>query len=398
MQQLALSWLVYRLTNSVFLLGLVGFSSQIPVFLVGPLAGVLVDRHNRRRILIGTQTLSMILAFVMAFLVLTNKVTVWGVIVVSLSLGLVNSADMPARQTFVLDMVEKREDLGNAIALNSSLFNVARLVGPSIAGILISIVGEGVCFLLNGISFLAVIICLLAMRVRPQTLKIQETHILQELREGFHYAFGFAPIRYIILLLALVSLVGMPYAVLMPVFAKEILHGGPNTLGFLMAAAGTGALVGAIYLASRKSVRGLGRIVAIAASIFGIGLIAFSFSRQLALSLILMMFTGFGMIVEMASSNTILQTITDDNKRGRVMSFYVMAFAGMAPFGSLLAGSMASKIGAPNTLLIGGVCCVLGALLFARGFWSLRGVVYDIYIKKGVISGKDLGIDVTEPR
>jgi MFS family permease len=334
----------------------------------------------------------------MAFLVLTNKVTVWGIIVVSLSLGLVNSADMPARQTFVLDMVEKREDLGNAIALNSSLFNVARLVGPSIAGILISIVGEGVCFLLNGISFLAVIICLLAMRVRPQTLKIQETHILQELREGFHYAFGFAPIRYIILLLALVSLVGMPYAVLMPVFAKEILHGGPNTLGFLMAAAGTGALVGAIYLASRKSVRGLGRIVAIAASIFGIGLIAFSFSRQLALSLILMMFTGFGMIVEMASSNTILQTITDDNKRGRVMSFYVMAFAGMAPFGSLLAGSMASKIGAPNTLLIGGVCCVLGALLFARGFWSLRGVVYDIYIKKGVISGKDLGIDVTEPR
>jgi MFS family permease len=184
----------------------------------------------------------------------------------------------------------------------------------------------------------------------------------------------------------------------MPVFAKEILHGGPNTLGFLMAAAGTGALVGAIYLASRKSVRGLGRIVAIAASIFGIGLIAFSFSRQLALSLILMMFTGFGMIVEMASSNTILQTITDDNKRGRVMSFYVMAFAGMAPFGSLLAGSMASKIGAPNTLLIGGVCCVLGALLFARGFWSLRGVVYDIYIKKGVISGKDLGIDVIEPR
>jgi MFS family permease len=385
MQTIAMSWLVYRLTGSAFLLGVVGFSSMFPVFIFAALAGVFIDRHNRHRILLLTQSLAMIQAFTLAALVLTNTITVWAIIVLSAFLGIINSIDMPARQTFVLEMVDRKEDLGNAIALNSSLFNAARLIGPSIGGVLIAAAGEGMCFLINGFSFLSVIFCLLAMRITPGKEEIRETHILRELKEGFSYVFGFAPIRYLILLLALVSLVGMPYTVLMPIFAKEILQGGANTLGFLMAASGTGALIGTIYLASRKSLLGLGRFVVAGAGIFGSGLILFSFSRFLALSIFLMMLTGFGMIVQMASSNTILQTISDDDKRGRVMSFYAMAFAGIAPFGSLLAGALASHIGAPDTLLIGGISCIVASVFAFTKLRSLRDDVHSVYAKKRLI-------------
>jgi MFS family permease len=297
---------------------------------------------------------------------------------------MVNAFDAPARQAFVVEMVEKREDLPNAIALNSFLFNGARLVGPSIGGILISIVGEGTCFLLNGLSFFAVIIALWAMRITAKKVA-QKAQIARGLREGFEYAFGFAPIRFILLFLGLISLAGMPYMILMPIFAKDILHGGPQTLGFLMAATGTGAVAGALFLASRKSVLGLGRVIVIASGVFGTGLIAFSLSHVLWLSLLMLVLTGLGMMVQMASSNTILQTIVEDDKRGRVMSFYTMSFMGVAPFGSLLAGSLAEAIGAPNTVRIAGISCLLGSYLFARRLPLLRGMIRPIYLKKGII-------------
>ena len=385
MQQIAMSWLVYRLTNSAFLLGMAGFLGLIPTFLLAPFSGLLSDRLNRHRILVITQTLAMIQAFILAILDLTGMIDVWHLIILILFLGFVNAFDAPARQAFVVDMVEKKEDLSNAIALNSFLFNGARLVGPSIGGIVISILGEGLCFLLNGLSFLAVIVALLAMKTTFKKKEIQRTRVWHGLKEGFTYAFGFAPIRFILFLLGLVSLVGMPYTVLMPIFAKDILHGGPHTLGFLMAASGMGAVAGAIFLASRKSVLGLGRIIVAASIIFGSGLITFSLSHVLWLSLFLLVFTGFGMMVQMASSNTILQTIVEDDKRGRVMSFFTMSFMGMAPFGSLLAGSLASKIGAPNTLIIGGVLCILGSFMFAKKLPLIREMVRPIYLKKSII-------------
>ena len=393
MQQIAVSWLVYRMTNSAFMLGVVGFAGQIPTSLLAPVAGVCADRLNRHRILIVTQTLAMIQALMLALLVLTRTVTVWQIITLSVFLGLVNAFDMPVRQAFIVDMIERREDLGNAIALNSTIFNGARLLGPSIAGLLIASLGEGLCFLLNGISYVAVIGALSAMRMAPRTRAVRRTDMVQELREAFSYAFGFAPIRSILLLLGLVSLIGMPYTTLMPVFAKDVFHGGAHTLGFLVGASGIGALVGTMYLASRASVRGLGRLIAISASIFGVGLIAFSLSRVLWFSLLLMLLTGFGMVVHFASGNTVLQTIVDDDKRGRVMSLFTMAVMGAAPFGSLLAGALASQIGAPATLLLCGICCVSGSLLFTRVLPSLREMVRPIYVRKGIIPEVVSGVE-----
>ena len=386
MQQIAMNWLVYRLTQSALLLGVVGFTSLIPTFLLASLAGVLADRWNRHRVLVITQTLSMIQAMILAFLVLTGTIAVWHIIFLSLSLGLINALDIPTRQSFVVDMIEKREDLGNAIALNSSIVNGARLVGPSVAGLLIATLGEGMCFLLNGLSFIAVIVALLAMKITPKKREIQNSEVIQGLKEGFSYAFGFAPIRSVLLLLALVSLMGMPYTVLMPIFAEKILHGGPKTLGFLLGATGVGAIAGSIYLASRKSVLGLGKIIIISSNVFGIGLIGFSLSRLFWLSLLMMVLTGFGMMAQMASSNTVLQTIVEEDKRGRVMSFYTMAFMGMVPFGSLLAGSLAHRIGAPNTVMMGGIACILGAGLFAKKLPTLRKITRPIYVEKGIIS------------
>ncbi|MEI9478371.1 MAG: MFS transporter [Deltaproteobacteria bacterium] len=385
MQQIAINWLVYRLTGSALLLGVVGFSSRIPTFVFSPLAGVLVDRWNRHRILVVTQILSMIQALILALLVLTDTILVWHIISLSIGLGLINTLDTPARQSFVVDMIERREDLGNAIALNSSMNNGARLIGPSFAGLLIAAVGEGVCFLLNGLSFVAVIASLLAMKVRVAEREAQNPHVLEKLREGFSYTFGFAPIRALLFLVGLISLMGMPYTTLMPIFARDILHGGPQTLGFLLGAVGVGAVTGGFYLASRKSVLGLGRIIVMASIFFGIGLIGFSFSRVFLLSLALMVFVGFGMMVQFASSNTVLQTLVEEDKRGRVMSFYTMAVMGMMPFGSLLAGTLAHTIGAPQTVLIGGMCCLVGALLFARKLPLLRSLSRPIYINKGII-------------
>ncbi|MBX7255232.1 MAG: MFS transporter [Candidatus Hydrogenedentes bacterium] len=385
MQIIAMSWLVYRLTNSPFMLGLVGFCGQIPSMFVAPFAGVLADRWERRKILVATQTLSMIQALAIASLVLTGWISVWQLIPLSVFLGCINAFDIPARQSLFVEMVEDRNDLGNAIALNSSMVNGARLIGPSVAGILIAIVGEGVCFLINGISFLAVIGALLAMRPSPRRHVTEHPPVLASLKEGFTYAFGFSPVRSVLLLLALVSVVGVPYSVLMPIFAEKILHGGPHTLGFLMGTAGFGALAGAIYLASRPTVHGLGRILVMAVTLFGVGLVAFSFSTNVWVSMLLLLTTGFGMLIGLAGCNTILQTIVDDDKRGRIMSFYTMAFMGMTPWGNLLAGGLASRFGAPLTVRMGGIACILGALIFATRLPRIRELVRPIYASKNIL-------------
>ena len=396
MTRIATSWLVYRLTGSALLLGVVGFAGQIPSFLLAPFAGVLVDRWNRHRLLVATQVLALVQSLALALLALTGHIKIWHVIGLSIFQGLINAFDMPARQAFVVEMVEKREDLANAIALNSSMVNVARLLGPSIGGVVIAAVGEGWCFMVDAISYLAVIASLLAMKITPRTLRVTtDANIFQQLREGWTYVVRFAPIRNILLLLALVSLVGMPYTVLMPVFANDVLHGGPNTLGFLMAASGVGALMGALFLAARRSVLGLGKFIPLMAAAFGAGLIVFSFTRVLWLSLGLMVVTGLGFMVQMAVSNTVLQTIVEEDKRGRVMSFYTMAFMGTAPFGSLLAGSVAERIGAPHTLVFGGIGCILGALWFATSLPALRRDVRPIYVKIGILPEMAAGIQQT---
>jgi MFS family permease len=358
------------------------------VLVLAPFAGVLADRWNRHRTLVVTQTLSMIQALILAALVLTGWVTIWEVIVLSLFLGAINALDVPVRQSFIVDMVESGEDLSNAIALNSTMVNGARLIGPSVAGVLIAAVGEGMCFLLNGLSFIAVIAALLAMRVRHKEKPAQDQRIWRELQEGFSYAFGSLPIRALILLLAVISLMGMPYVVLMPIFADKILHGGPRTLGFLMGATGIGALLGALYLASRKNAVGLMKVVVFASGIFGAGLIVLSLSRHLPLALFILVVIGFGMIIEMAATNTLLQTIVDEDKRGRIMSFYAMAFMGMVPFGSLLAGSLADAIGTPETIMLCGICCILGSLVFALKLPAIRKVSQPIYREKGLISNQ----------
>jgi MFS family permease len=392
MQRIALGWLVYRMTNSAFLLGLVGFAGQIPTFLFASFAGVLADRRNRHRILIITQTLAMIQALVLSFLVMFHLIKIWHVIVLSIVLGIINAFDMPTRQSFLVEMVEEKKDLGNAIAINSSMVNLARLLGPSAAGLLIAAFGEGTCFLINAISYMAVIVSLLLMKIEPKNVKPRNSKVWQELKEGFRYAAGFAPIRDILLIFALVNLVGMPYMVLMPVFAKDVLHGGPSALGFLMGSTGLGALGGAVFLASRRSVLGLGKMIPIAATIFGSALIVFSFSRLLFFSLPLMLLTGTGQMILMATSNTLLQTLVDDDKRGRVMSFYTMAFMGATPVGSLIAGFLASKIGAPWTVFIGGLICIFGAFFFAKRLPILRELVRPIYVKMGIIPEIAIGI------
>ncbi|MFL5343482.1 MAG: MFS transporter [Hyalangium sp.] len=383
--RVATSWLVYRLTGSAMLLGIIGFCGQIPTFLLGPFAGVLVDRWNRHRLLVVTQVLSMLQSFALAVLALMGIITVWEIAWLMVLQGLINAFDIPARQSFVVEMVEDRADLPNAIALNSSMFNGARLLGPSVAGALIAAAGEGGCFLIDGFSYVAVILSLLAMRItlRPRERKSQ--HVLTELKEGFDYAFRFPPIRAILGLLALVSLMGMPFTVLMPVMASEVLHGGPNTLGFLMAASGLGAFCGAGFLASRRTVRGFGVVIISTATLFGVGLVAFALSRHVALSLLTMVVVGFGMIVTMAASNTVLQTIVEERMRGRLMSFYSMAFMGTAPFGSLLAGLLATRIGAPTTIAIGGGACLLGAAWMRLRLPALREAVRPIYVRLGIL-------------
>jgi MFS family permease len=385
MQRIAMPWLVYHLTGSAFLLGVVGFAGQIPTFLLSPVAGVLTDRWNRYRVLLVTQIISMIQASVLTWLCLGGTIQVWQIVTLSIAMGCINAFDVPARHSFVVDMVEKKQDLGNAIALNSLMFNGARLIGPSVAGIILASTSEGICFLLNAISYVFVIISLLMMKLKVRVVKEKSKEILAELKEGLIYTFGFAPIKHLIILLSISSLMGMSYSVLMPVFAKEILHGGSQTFGFLMGAAGFGALTGALYLASRRSVLKLGRIVPASALLFGIGLIILSFSRVFSLSVILMVFIGLGMMMQTSASNIIIQTITEDDKRGRVMSFYSMAIMGTAPFGSLIAGWLAKVIGTPGTILAGGAATIIGALIFLRKLPELKAIVQPIYVEMGII-------------
>ncbi|MCC6826005.1 MAG: MFS transporter [Acidobacteria bacterium] len=397
MTRIAISWLIYRLTGSALLLGVVGFAGQIPSFILAPIAGVLVDRWSRHRVLIWTQALAMLQSAALAALDLTGAIQVWHVVALAVFQGVINAFDMPARQAFVVEMVNDRNDLANAIALNSTLVNGSRLLGPSIGGVIIAAVGEGWCFAIDAASYLAVIGSLLAMKGLPIVTgrKPGAGNVLGELREGVSYAWHSPPIRNILILLSIVSLVGFPYTVLMPIFASDILHGGPGLLGMLMAASGVGALGGATYLAARRSVLGLGRVIPLMSAVFGVGLIVFSLSNIVWLSLLLMVVTGLGFMVQMASSNTLLQTIVDEDKRGRVMSFYTMAFMGTAPFGSLIAGSLAQRIGAPPTLLLGGIGCVAAAAWF---FWSLprlRRFVRPIYIEKGILTEARRGVFTT---
>lgn len=393
--RVATSWLVYRLTSSALLLGLVGFAGQLPTFLLAPLAGVLVDRWNRHRVLVATQALAMLQSALLAGFALTGTITVWHILALSAFQGLINAFDTPARQAFVVEMVDQREDLANAIALNSTMVNAARLLGPSIAGVLVAAVGEGYCFAVDAVSYLAVIASLLAMRLRARERRQDGSRLGAALLEGMRYVAASAPIRSILLLLALVSLTGIPYAVLMPVFASRVLGGGPHTLGLLMAASGAGAVAGALWLASRRSVLGLGRTLTIAATLFGAGLVAFSFSRWLWLSMIALAIAGGGMMIQMAASNTLLQTIVDEDKRGRVMSFYTMAFFGMAPFGSLLAGWLGDRIGATATVRWGGVATVLGAALFARKLPELRRLLRPLYVRLGILPEIAEGLSAT---
>jgi len=397
MTRIATSWLVYRLTGSAFLLGVVGFTGQIPTFLLAPFAGVLVDRLDRRKLLIWTQVLAGLQSLVMAGLTIAGVITMTEIIILSILQGLINAFDMPTRQSFLIQMVSEgggkpdRQDLGNAIAINSSMVNVARLVGPALAGGVIAAVGEGYCFAIDGISYLAVIVSLLMMRIDVAPIKRAAASMLVQLREGWTYVRGFTPIRTILTLFAIVSLMGMPFIVLMPIFAARVLHGGPHTLGYLMGASGVGALVSAVSLALRKSVRGLTTTIQISAAAFGVSLILFGLSHNLALSLILMLFTGFGMMQGLASSNTVIQTLVPEDKRGRVMSYYTMAFVGMAPFGSLLAGSLAHVFGAPHAVMMTGACCVLGSIWFTTQLPAVRKVMRPIYIDMGIIPVPESG-------
>ncbi len=364
MQQVAMGWLVYRITNSTFYLGLIGFTGQVPIFLFASFAGVYADRHNRRNILIITQMLAMFQALVLAVLTFSGIVGIWHLVVLSIFLGIVNAFDMPARQSFVIDMVEQKEDLGNAIAFNSFMFNGARLIGPSIAGVIIAYAGEGTCFLVNTISFLTIILALFAMSIPLKEKLAESKSLLKGLIEGYVYAWRKISIRNILLHLCIMSFIGMPCTVLMPYFARDQLHGGPGTLGLLSSFSGLGALIGVLYLASRKATLGLNKVIAIASAVFGLGLLGFSFSASFILSMTLVFFMGFGMIVQMASCNTILQTVVQEEMRGRVMSLYAMAIAGMVPFGSLIVGMLSSRIGPPQTLLICGSACVAASMFF----------------------------------
>jgi MFS family permease len=383
--RIATSWLIYRLTGSALLLGVVGFCGQIPTLVLAPIAGVFVDRWNRHRVLVVTQVLSMLQSLALAVLALAGVITVVEVLVLQVFQGVINAFDTPARQAFVVTMIEDRADLPNAIALNSSMVNASRILGPSIGGVLIAAVGEGWCFLVDAISYLAVIASLLAMRMPESSRRTAETRVLEELRAGFRYVTRFAPIRTVLIMLALVSTMGMPYTVLMPAVTTKILHGGPHTLGLLMSASGIGALGGAFYLASRRTIVGLGRAIPIASAVFGAGLIALGLSRRVWLSLLILPLIGAGFMISLAAANTIVQTITEEHLRGRVMAFYTMAFLGTAPLGSLLAGVLADRIGEPMTIVLGGGACVLGSAWFASRLPRLREVMRPIYARQGII-------------
>ncbi len=390
MQSVAQSWLVYRLTGSSLLLGAVGFASQFPVFLVAPIGGIVADRMNRHRVVIGTQIASMALAFILAGLTLSGRVQVWHIFVLAALLGVVNAFDIPGRQAFLVDMVGK-EDLMNAIALNSSMFNGARIIGPAIAGILVARIGEGWCFSVNAVSYIAVIIGLLMMRVQPRSYRGPAGSPLAHILEAFGWVRRTGPIRALLLLLGLVSLVAMPYTVLMPIFADKILHGGARGLGILMGATGVGALLGALTLASRTGVRGLGRWVAYSCAGFGASLVLFSFSRSFWLSVALLLPVGFSMMLQMSASNTLIQAMVPDAMRGRVMALYSMMFMGMAPFGALMGGALADRLGAPITVAIGALASIGWAFWFGTQLPKVRVEAQRLIVAQAVAGGEPAG-------
>jgi len=385
MTRLATSWLVYRLTHSVLLLGVVSFAGQIVSFLLGPFAGVWVERLNRRKLLVTTQAFAAVQSLALAALTLAHVITLWEIIALIAMQGIINAFDMPGRQSFLVQMVDDRTDLSNAIAINSSMANGARLIGPAIAGLVIAAWGEGWCFLLDGLSYFAVIASLLMMRIRPLDVRRHTATMIEQMREGWDYVRTFRPIRTILILFALLSLMGYSYAVLLPVFAAQVLHGGAATLGWLTGASGVGALISAFSLAIRKTVLGLTRMVQIASATLGTALILFGLSHTLWLSLLLMVFVGFGLMQTSAASNTIIQSLVPEDKRARAMSYYTMAFFGGAPFGSLFAGSLAHRIGAPHTVFVTGACCLAGSFWFTLELPKVRAVMRPIYQQMGLL-------------
>ncbi|MEI8233595.1 MAG: MFS transporter [Verrucomicrobiota bacterium] len=402
-QSVAMGWTVYKLTNSPFLMGLVGFAGQLPVFLLTPLAGVFVDRHSRHRLLLLTQSLSMLQALLLTILAYTHLLNVWGLLILNALGGIVLALDMPARQAFIVDMVGHGPDLPNAVALNSFTFNGSRILGPAVAGLLLVVFSPAFCFLLNALSYIAVIGALAAMRLAPLALRQPtDARALHELKEGISYAWHFAPIRSILLLVVLVSLTGASYVVLMPIFAAQVFHGGAHTLGYLMAVPGIGALMAGLYLASRKTVLGAGARITTGAIVFGIGLVGLGQSPWMPLAMGFLVLVGLGLIMQMALSNTVIQTLVEDDKRGRVMSLFTVAFMGMAPFGSMLAGSLAERLGAPHTVTLGGCVCISGGLVFALALPSVRKAARPVYLKKGILpaeiaSGLENTLKLTRP-
>jgi MFS family permease len=402
MQQVAMTWLIYDLRHSAFLLGAAGFASQVPSFVIAPLAGVFSDRWDRRRTLLVTQSLALVQAALLTVMAWTGWVEVWSILAICLWLGAVNAFDIPARQAFLNDLIEHPGDLANAIALNSSLFNGARLIGPALAGFVIAAAGEKVCFLINAVSYLAVLAALLAMSVPQRHAMHVRPGVLQGLKEGLVYTFGFPPVRSILMLVGVVSFTTMPLSVLMPIVADKVMGGGAQTLGYLTSAQGLGALSGALYLASRRTVLGLGKRIALGATCVGLGMTAFSWMTNFWLSCIVLALIGCAMMVQMAASNTIVQTIVDSDKRGRVMSLYATAFMGMAPLGSLAAGALAARIGAEPTLRLCGACSLFGGLLFASQLPRLRVLIRPIYIRAGILpeiaGGVEAASELTSPR
>src|SRR6267378_5738116 len=387
MQTVAQSWLVYRLTGSPTLLGLVGFASQFPIMVLAPIAGAVADTYPRRRSMLAIQASAMLLAFPLAALTLLNRIQVWHILVLAVLLGVVNAFDIPVRQSFVAEMVG-REDLVNAIALNSSMMNGARVIGPAIAGIVVAAIGEGWCFLINGLSYLAVIVCLLFITAGNQAPQEDYASHMEAIIEGFRFVLHTQPVRTLLMLLGVVSLMGMPYSVLMPIFADHILNGGAKGLGVLMGFSGIGALLGAVTLAGRRGIRGLGTWVMFACAGFGTSLILFSLSRTFWLSAFLLVPVGFCMMVQMASSNTLIQSMVPDRLRGRVMAVYSMMFMGMAPFGALLGGAMADRVGAPIAVAAGAVASIVGAAVFGRKLPVFRGEARQLIIAQAVAGGE----------
>lgn len=385
MTRLATAWLVYRVTDSAFLLGVVSFAGQIPSFFIPPLAGVWVDRWDRHKVLVATQVLAMLQSLALAALTLSGHINMSWVIGLTLFQGIVTAVEIPTRQSFVVLMIDDRADLGNAIALNSSNFNAARLVGPAIAGVLVAAVGEGYCFLIDGFSYVAVIAGLLAMRLPKDERPRSDKHVWHELTEGWRYVTGSVPIRTILVFLAVIGIVGAPYTVLTPMIAGRILGGDAHTLGFLMAASGVGALTCAMGLVLRKSVVGLARLMAMAVAMFGVGCVFLGLSQWFWISIVLMAITGYGLMNQIVASNTIVQTVVEDSKRGRVMSFYTIALLGSAPIGSLLSGSLAARIGVQATFVASGMACAVAALWFWRQLPEIRQAIRPRYVELGIL-------------